>query len=103
MRSIGFSAGTAGLLGVLAAMAAMSAGQDTPRPVVEGVSLPANPLDLTDKTYVALRDYILPKREELRWQQIPWRPTWADALAAAKKDNKPIYVWAMNGHPRGNC
>ena len=102
MKSMGLSAWTAGLLGVLAAMPGMSAEQGTPKAVVDA-SLPANPLDLTDKTYVALRDYILPKGEELRWQQIPWRPTWAEAVAAAKKDNKPIYVWAMNGHPLGNC
>ena len=102
MKPIGLSAWTAGLLGVLAAMPGMSAEQDTPEAAVDA-PLPANPLDLTDKTYVALRDYILPRAEELRWQQIPWRPTWAEAVAAARKANKPIYVWAMNGHPLGNC
>jgi hypothetical protein len=102
MKSIGLFAWTAGLLGVLAAMPSMSAAQGTPKAVVDAI-LPANPLDLTDKTYAVLRDYILPKGEELRWQQIPWRPTWAEAALAAKKDNKPIYVWAMNGHPLGNC
>lgn len=101
MKSMGLSAWTAGVLGVLAAVG-MSAEQDTPKAGVDA-SLPANPLDLNEKTYVALRDYILPTGEELRWQQIPWRPTWAEAVAAAKKENKPIYVWAMNGHPLGNC
>jgi hypothetical protein len=102
MKSIGLIAWTAGLLVILTAMPSMSAAQDTPK--AEGdAPLRANPLDLTDQTYVALRDFILPKAEELRWQQIPWRPTWAEAVAAAKKDNKPIYVWAMNGHPLGNC
>lgn len=88
---------------VLVGMPEAPAQQEKPKAEVQGNALPANPLDLTDKTYVALRDYILPKGKELRWQQIPWRPTWAQAVAAAKKENKPIYVWAMNGHPLGNC
>lgn len=63
----------------------------------------AKPVELTEETYAQWRDHILPKAEELRWQQIPWRPTWTDAVAAAKKEDRPIYVWSMNGHPLGNC
>src|SRR5262245_60988570 len=105
MKSINSSVGFIGtLLGVLAGMPGVPAQQEkTKVGMVQGDALPANPLDLNEKTYAALRDYILPKPQELRWQQIPWRATWADALAAAKKENKPIYVWAMNGHPLGNC
>ena len=84
-------------------MPSMSGEKESPKEKSVDAALPADPLDLTEKTYAALRDYILPNGEELRWQQIPWRPTWAEAVAAARKDNKPIYVWAMNGHPLGNC
>ena len=102
MKSITRSVGIiGGLLGFLAGMPAAMAQQEKPKvEVVHGIPLP---LDLNEKTYAALRDYILPKPDELRWQQIPWRPTWAEAVAAAKKENRPIYVWAMNGHPLGNC
>ena len=106
MKWIGlFAGGAAGLLGVLLAMPKVSAQPAGARvgTAVKGDAVPEDPLDLNEKTYAALRHYINPKPEELLWQQIPWRATWADAIAAAKKENKPIYVWSMNGHPLGNC
>jgi hypothetical protein len=55
--------------------------------------------DLTDKTYDRLRDQILPTKEEAVWKAIPWRSTLWDALVDAQKEDKPILIWAMNGHP----
>lgn len=49
----------------------------------------------------ALHAYIRPKPEELRWMEIPWE---TDLWAARRKSleaGKPIFLWAMNGHPLG--
>jgi len=60
-------------------------------------------LDLTEGTYSAWREFILPTPDELRWQKIPWRRSWTEALGEAQTKNKPILVWAMNGHPLNDC
>ena len=54
---------------------------------------------LSDQTFAALRDHILPRPEELRWQEIPWRTTFWEAVQEAQAAEKPILLWAMNGHP----
>ena len=55
--------------------------------------------DLSGETYEKLRDQIVPARDELKWLDVGWRPTLWDAMVEAQKDDKPILVWAMNGHP----
>jgi hypothetical protein len=54
---------------------------------------------LNDETYAPLRDDILPRPEELRWQAIPWRLTLREGLEEARKAGKPVLLWVMNGHP----
>ena len=44
-------------------------------------------------------DYIRPNADEQRWRAIPWRPTVWAALVEAQSLDRPILVWAMNGHP----
>lgn len=44
-------------------------------------------------------EYIRPKAEEIRWQEIPWRSTFYEAVREAHRSEKPILFWAMNGHP----
>ena len=45
--------------------------------------------------------------EELRpdpddaWRTIPWRISLLDAQRAAAQEGKPIFIWAMDGHPLG--
>ena len=46
-----------------------------------------------------LRDYILPKTEELTWTEIPWRATFWETVVEAQGKDRPILLWAMNGHP----
>jgi hypothetical protein len=59
----------------------------------------AQTVELTDATFQTLRDAIRPKPDEVRWAQVPWRPAfWEGAREAAAAD-KPILLWAMNGHP----
>lgn len=57
--------------------------------------------ELTRETFDAWRDYIGPKDEELRWKDIPWRPSLWQAVIDAQHDRKPILLWVMNGHPMG--
>lgn len=55
--------------------------------------------ELTEKNYDTLRAQILPSKQEMAWKAIPWRSTLWDGLVDAQKEDKPILVWAMNGHP----
>jgi hypothetical protein len=57
------------------------------------------PPELTDSTYTRWRDHIRPRPEELSWRKVPWRSTFWDAVLEAQRREKPILVWAMNGHP----
>ncbi len=35
------------------------------------------------------------------WRTIPWRVSLLDARQEAAKQQKPIFIWAMDGHPLG--
>jgi hypothetical protein len=65
------------------------------------VGLPAAdpPAQLTDKTFAEWRDRIRPKTDELCFKTVDWLPTFWDGVMAAQKADKPILLWAMNGHP----
>ena len=54
---------------------------------------------LTDTSFAHWHDFIRPKADELAWQAIPWRVNLLDALRDAQGVDKPILLWAMNGHP----
>jgi hypothetical protein len=57
------------------------------------------PAELTDRTYDQWRDHVRPKAKELCFCTVPWRSTFWDAVVEAQKQDKPILLWAMNGHP----
>jgi hypothetical protein len=57
------------------------------------------PAELNDKTFAQWRDRIRPKTDELCFNTVEWLPTLWDAVSAAQKADKPILLWAMNGHP----
>lgn len=44
---------------------------------------------------------IMPAAGENKWMEIPWRTNIVDALEEAKKVNKPVFYWVMNGNPLG--
>ena len=56
---------------------------------------------LTDATYASVRDSILPSKDEERWREIPWRTSTWDAVVEAAATDRPVLLWAMNGHPLG--
>ncbi len=35
------------------------------------------------------------------WQSIPWHSNLTSAQLAAIEQNKPLFIWAMDGHPLG--
>ena len=55
--------------------------------------------ELNDKTFAQWRDRIRPKTEEKCFETVHWLPTFWEAVIAAQKQDKPILLWAMNGHP----
>ena len=57
---------------------------------------------LTERSYEKLRDYVLPDAREEAWRKIDWKSTFWDAVIEAQKEEKPILLWAMNGHPLGH-
>jgi hypothetical protein len=36
-----------------------------------------------------------------RWAEIPWQPNLVQARERARRENKPIILWLMDGHPLG--
>ena len=44
---------------------------------------------------------ILPKPEEERWLQVPWRTNLMAARAEAQRVGKPLFLWVMVGNPQG--
>ena len=56
---------------------------------------------LTEQNYEAWRDHILPQDVEWEFQQIPWLPSYAAGLTEAARQEKPLLLWTMNGHPLG--
>lgn len=55
--------------------------------------------ELTEETYTKIRDHVLPSADELKWTAVDWRASFWDAVIEAQKADKPILLWAMNGHP----
>jgi hypothetical protein len=55
--------------------------------------------ELNDRTYAKWRDHIRPRPAEVSWQDVPWRATLWDAVVEAQRLEKPVLLWAMNGHP----
>jgi hypothetical protein len=56
--------------------------------------------DWKDAKFQELHQSLQPRPDEL-WRTIPWKTSVLDAQQAAVKENKPIFIWAMDGHPLG--
>jgi hypothetical protein len=54
---------------------------------------------LTDKTLPDWRDLIRPKTDDVCFKTVNWLPTFWDGVMTAQKEDKPILLWTMNGHP----
>jgi len=56
--------------------------------------------ELTDSEFRRLHRQLQPSDDEA-WRTIPWKINLLDAQAAAAQEGKPIFIWAMDGHPLG--
>jgi hypothetical protein len=54
-----------------------------------------------DPAHPSLPDAIRPAAEELTWLSIPWETDLLTATARAAAEDKPIFLWEMDGHPLG--
>jgi len=48
-----------------------------------------------------LIEVIAPAESEQAWLSIPWETDLAEARRKAAAQNKPIFLWEMDGHPLG--
>ena len=55
---------------------------------------------LSQSEFQRLHGLLQPDKQEL-WQTIPWKTSLLDAQHAAAREHKPIFMWAMDGHPLG--
>jgi hypothetical protein len=53
------------------------------------------------KDFSTLHSYIKTQLNENRWTTIPWELDLFEARKKAVQEKKPIFIWAMNGHPLG--
>lgn len=56
--------------------------------------------ELTDATMERLLQELKPGEDEL-WRTVPWKIALLDAQQQAAREKKPIFIWAMDGHPLG--
>ena len=63
-------------------------------------SSPASAADLTDAEFRKLHKALQPGADE-PWRTIPWKIELLDAQKIAARERKPIFIWAMDGHPLG--
>jgi len=43
---------------------------------------------------------LLPTKEQLRYQEIPWVHDLADALKIARMEHRPVFLWGYGGRAR---
>jgi hypothetical protein len=56
---------------------------------------------LTDDTLRKWIDVIRPTEADNKWERLEWRTELGAAVDEAKALQRPILLWAMNGHPLG--
>jgi len=55
---------------------------------------------LTEAEFEELHSSLQPTGEET-WRTIPWETSVLQAQARAGAEQKPLFIWAMDGHPLG--
>ena len=44
-----------------------------------------------------------PDRDQLKWQEIPWMTSLAQALEVAKQEGRPVFLWGSDDEPLERC
>jgi hypothetical protein len=65
------------------------------------LSLVAAAADRPSDPFRGVREAVLPDAGEDRWATIPWRTSLWEARQEAARQDKPILLWEMDGHPLG--
>ncbi len=55
---------------------------------------------LSESEFRKLHRQLLPSDTE-PWRTIPWKISLLEAQRSAASEKKPIFIWAMDGHPLG--
>ena len=58
-------------------------------------------LELSDETFQDIFETCRPRMSAEKWTEIPWFGTLWEARQRAAAELKPLFIWAMNGHPFG--
>ena len=56
--------------------------------------------ELNESEFRSLQRQLQPPADE-PWRTIPWKITLIEAQRTAIQEKKPIFIWAMDGHPLG--
>lgn len=56
--------------------------------------------ELSDAEFQRLHKELMPDESDL-WRTVPWKIALLDAQRTAAREKKPIFIWAMDGHPLG--
>ena len=66
------------------------------------VRLPASAdAPITPAQFAELHAKLIQQSQSERWTQVPWITDIWEARQRALREGKPIFMWAMNGHPLG--
>ncbi|MCC7510001.1 MAG: hypothetical protein IT464_11625 [Planctomycetes bacterium] len=57
--------------------------------------------ELTEASYDRIVKHIMPSAEEEAWRKLAWRTTFWQGVMDANKEDKPVMLYTMNGHPFG--
>lgn len=68
-------------------------------PVVAGEADSERNSPLSHAEFLELQKELQPADEP--WRTIPWKIALLDAQRSAAELKKPIFIWAMDGHPLG--
>jgi len=55
--------------------------------------------ELKDDSFDKLFSSVVPTARESAWRKVPWHANFWDAVMEAQAKDKPVLLWAMNGHP----
>lgn len=56
---------------------------------------------LDEKSARTWAQFILPDVDDARWERLGWRTELYAAAQEARALQRPVLLWAMNGHPCG--